>query len=138
MAKKKLSIVPTSDLSNELERRGRRLPRLQRKREQILAQLRGVEDEIEDLGGLSGKGPGRKKKAAVAKKRPRNEMSLGDALEKVLKGRKTPAGVKELAEAVQKLGYKSNSASFSTIVNQALLKDDRFQQAGRGQYTLAG
>ncbi len=55
--------------------------------------------------------------------------------------------VTELAEAVQKEHpgklmayncYKTTSPNFRTIVNQALLKDDRFKRVSRGMYTVKG
>jgi hypothetical protein len=44
--------------------------------------------------------------------------------------------VKELAEAVQRKGYRSTSPNFRLIVNAALLKGGTFKRVGRGQYTL--
>ena len=44
--------------------------------------------------------------------------------------------VSELAEAVQSAGYKTSSANFRTIVNQALLANPKaFKKIARGQYT---
>ena len=45
-------------------------------------------------------------------------------------------GVARIAEAVQRGGYRSNSANFRAIVNQTLIKDKRFGSAGRGMYQL--
>ncbi len=136
MAKRKLDNVPTDDLQAELARRDRRLGTLQRKRQRVLDQLNEVEQEIMELGGTPG---ARTKSASQRKKtdaRPKNKMSLPDALAKVMSTSK-PMGVSEAAEAVQKAGYKTNSKNFTTIVNQTLIKDDRFEQVSRGKYKLA-
>jgi len=136
MAKRKLDNVPTDDLQAELARRDRRLGTLQRKRQRVLDQLNEVEQEIMELGGTPG---ARTKSASQRKKtdaRPKNKMSLPDALAKVM-STSNPMGVSEAAEAVQKAGYKTNSKNFTTIVNQTLIKDDRFEQVSRGKYKLA-
>lgn len=61
-------------------------------------------------------------------------MSLADALAKALNGK--TMSVTELAEEVQRKGYRSTSPNFRLIVNAALLKGDGFKRVGRGQYTL--
>ena len=137
--KKKLQTTSTSDLQAELRRRQRRLPTLERRRERLLAQLDEVDAEIAELGGGSGGGRGKRRGRAAGsttrRKRPKNEMSLGDALAKVMK-KGQPRKVGDLAAAVQKAGYKTNSSNFNTIVNQTLLKDDRFKNTSRGHYAL--
>lgn len=77
---------------------------------------------------------------ATAKKgtgrRPKNKMTLVDAMKKVL-AHKT-LSVSEVAVAVQKVGYKTTSTTFRTIVNQTLLKNTQvFRKVARGQYTMA-
>ncbi len=61
-------------------------------------------------------------------------MSLPQAIEAVLKRGGKPLGVGDIADAVQKKGYRSNSANFRAIVNQTLIKEKQFQQASRGMY----
>ncbi len=62
-------------------------------------------------------------------------MSLVDALKKVL-ARKT-LSVGEAATAVQRIGYRTKSANFRTIVNQALISNRAaFKKVSRGQYTV--
>lgn len=43
--------------------------------------------------------------------------------------------VTEVAEAVQRQGYKTTSPSFRTIVNQTLINSGKFRPVSRGQYT---
>ena len=87
-----------------------------------------MEAEIRDAGGSP-----RAKHQGGARRRPRNTMNLADALCELL--REQTMSVTEIAEAVQKAGYKTSSPNFRTIVNQTLLKDGRFKRMGRGQYT---
>ncbi len=110
----------------------RHLKKLMRKRDSLASALAEVESEIGRAGGrLRGSrglvvfGGGRK--------RPRNESNLADALAKTLK--KATMSVTNVAEEVQKRGYRTTSPNFRTIVNQTLIKDARFKRVGRGQYT---
>lgn len=152
MAKKspQLRRTPTAQLARELDRRRQRLPKLERRRDQLIEQLREVEDQIEDLGGFDQPAATARKKAtrkkskkkstkkAAGRKRARNEVSLVETITKVLRGRSQPMRIAELAEAVRKSGYKSNASNFQQIVSQTLSKDDRFKAVERGKYQLAG
>jgi len=166
MAKRKLSGVSTTDLQRELDRRRKDFERLQLKREQLAMELETIDDQLRDLSNLGfgdaaptveRRGPGRppkneasaaatgrkKKKKTTKKKtgkrgrrgpRSNNEYTLQEALAQVLQGR--TLSVKDLVEEVQKFGYKTNSNSFRTIVNQTLLRHpDTFKKVGRGEYT---
>ncbi len=63
-----------------------------------------------------------------------NKTNLVTALHNTLNGR--TLSVVEVAEAVQKDGYKTKSENFRTIVNQALLANPTvFRKVARGQYT---
>ena len=128
MATKKLSKVSTSELASELKRRGRHIKTLERRRDRIAAQYDAIEAEIESLGGALAAAGGK------VKRRPRNSMNLQDSLVKLLKNK--TMGVTEIAEQVQKAGYKTSSANFRTIVNQALITGDAFKRVSRGKYTV--
>jgi hypothetical protein len=67
--------------------------------------------------------------------RARNDKSLIETLEDVLKGTGKPMRVADIADACMKSGYRSNSANFRGIVNQTLIKDKRFSSPSRGFYT---
>jgi hypothetical protein len=60
-------------------------------------------------------------------------MTLAETMAKVLKGK--TMRVTDIAEAVQKAGYRTNSNHFRTQVNIALIKSGGFKRTGRGQYT---
>ncbi len=115
------------ELQTELKRREKTVRQLQRKRDRLVAQLEEVEKELAEAGGG-------KIRQHAGGRRPRNDKNLVDAMADTLKGK--ILSVTELAEAVQKDGYKTTSPNFRTIVNQALLKDDRFKRVSRGKYTV--
>ena len=71
--------------------------------------------------------------AGKPRTRPKNDQNLSDALVGVLSGQ--VMGVSEVADAVQKAGYKTSSDNFRVIVNQTLLRDKRIKKVARGQYT---
>ena len=146
MAKRSAAKLSTAELQAELRRRERELDSLMNKRDKLLAQLEEIEATIEDYGdletGSGGATTTRRKRSkkkrsgrrrAGAGKRHRNKEKLTDALVKVLKGK--TMSVTEVADAVQKAGYKTTSPNFRTIVNQALLKDKRVKRVGHGKYT---
>ena len=68
----------------------------------------------------------------------RNDKPLPDVIADVFKANGSKAmKIKEVAEAVEQTGYHTSSANFRGIVNQTLIKDDRFKQESRGTYKLA-
>jgi vacuolar-type H+-ATPase subunit D/Vma8 len=112
------------DLRAELARRQRSLSHLQRKRDTLLTKLRELDKQIASAGGHLG----------GARRRPRNEKNLVDALHEVLTGK--TMSVTDVSEEVQRKGYMTTSPSFRTIVNQTLINHpDRFKRIDRGQYT---
>lgn len=147
-ASKGLASVSTAALHAELERRQAGLDQMEAEYEARLADLRSLGAQIEALGGTvaapkarRGKAgrvaptSGRKKAGARkgARKRPRNAMSLEQALAATLQGK--AMGVTEVAEAVLKNGYKTSADNFRTIVNQTLIKSPLFKKLERGVYT---
>jgi len=129
MGKRNLATIGTTELKGELQRRGRRLQTLQKKRERLLQQVAEVESEIQEIGGAVGpRGVG-----DGLRRRPRNEMPLEDALAKLLKNR--TMSVTDATEAVQQAGHKTSAENFRTIVNQTLINSPKFKSVSRGQYT---
>lgn len=124
--------MSVGELEKEIKRRQRRAGPLQKRRDKLQAKLDALDAQIAELGGASGGRGG-----ASGRKRPRNEMSLVEMIIKVLDGK--TMGVSELAEAVQKAGYKTSSSSFRTIVNQTLINNkNKFKCVERGQYAVKG
>ena len=120
------STMSTAELQAELQRRERNVRRLERRRERLIEDLAEVEQALAAEGALSATGG--------IRRRPRNEMNLVDSLATVLKGKEM--SVTEVTQAVQQAGYMTTAANFRTIVNQALIRENkRFKKVSRGRYT---
>jgi hypothetical protein len=145
-----LAAIPSDALTAELRRRQQRVQGLVRRHARLISAARRLEAQIREMGGgvptAAGNGvlaapagrrgrppAGRKRGAKPGVKRPRNEMNLVEAMAALLKGR--TMNVTKIAEEVQKAGYKTTSPNFRTIVNQTLIKSNRFKKVARGQYT---
>jgi len=120
-----LARLSVAELMAEIRRRASSTGRLERKRAKLAAKIARLDQEIERLGGATG-GHGRSKGT-----RARNAMTLTEALSKALKGK--PMSVGDAMAAVQNAGYRTNSSSFRTQVNIALIKGP-FKRVGRGEY----
>jgi hypothetical protein len=127
-----LARIPASVLEMELRRRARGVKALQKRRLKLLAKLDQLDSLIRDSGGAIGNGRGGGRRGGGGG-RPRNEMSLEESLAKLLSGK--TMSVTDAAEGVQKSGYRTGAANFRTIVNQCLIRSDRFKKVSRGQYT---
>ena len=124
-----LSRLSYDDLQRELRRRSKSVFKLERKRDQLAVKLDALEQQIRMMGGGGGGG---RVRGGGGGSRPRNEMTLTETLSKVLNGK--TMRVTDVANAVQKAGYKTNSSNFRTQVNIALSKGP-FKRVGRGEYT---
>jgi len=147
--------VSTTELQAELQRRASDLTGLQAKRDSLMAQVDEIDSEISvinaalgnaargtgarvGIGARRGRKPGaakagRPRAKASGRKRPHNDASLEVSLAKVLQGK--TMGVTEVANAVQKAGYKTTSPNFRTIVNQTLIRSELIKKLARGAYT---
>ena len=66
-----------------------------------------------------------------------NDISLADAVEKVLKSRKAPVHYKELTDAVVKRKlYRTKSKNLLSTVAVTLKRDKRFKKVEPGLYVL--
>lgn len=126
MAKATLSKLSTQDIHAELRRRERGVGKLHRQRDRLVEKLAKLDAQLLEMGAAAGS----------TRRRAKNSSTLLEALEKVLSN--AIMGVTEVAEAVQKAGYRTTSPNFRTIVNQTLIKDKRFKRVGRGKYTVKG
>jgi DNA-binding transcriptional regulator YiaG len=103
-----------------------------------LAEIRGL-GRREALDRI-GKGAENEEKAVKPAKRAGRqtaEKPLADYIQKVLAKKKNGMTVKDIAEAVQKLGYKTTSKNFANIITIFASKDKRFERVRRGTYKLA-
>lgn len=124
-----LSGLSSAALEAELARRSRRVGALVRKHRRALAAVARLEAQIRAHGGVVG-GGGR---VAGVRKRPKNDRNLVEALSDLLRGK--TMSVTEATAEVQRAGYKTSAANFRTIVNQTLIKSNRFKKVSRGKYT---
>ena len=130
-----LDTASVAELERELAERKRGSEKLLRKRERVLAQLADIDAELAEMGiSPSGSALNRAGGGGGGRTRPRNDKPLPEAMVEVMRGKQM--GVSEIAEAVQAAGYKTSSANFRTIVNQALIREtDLFKKVSRGVYT---
>lgn len=125
---------------------------MRRRRDELIIEIESINNELSAFGESSARsggaswknragrrGPGRPPGSGAGKRRGRrpgrrNASSLVESLRGVLSGK--TMSVSEVAEQVQKAGYKTTSPNFRTIVNQALLANkNTFRKVSRGQYT---
>lgn len=136
MAKVKLSEMSTEAMLAELKRRKNTTRKLETKRAKLLKQLQKLDAEIAAAGGSTSGAPAARR--AGGGRRVKNAMKLPDAMVKVMSTDKSMS-VAQIAEAVRKIGYVSNSATFNTIIYQTLARESKiFKKVERGQYALKG
>jgi predicted RNase H-like nuclease (RuvC/YqgF family) len=127
-----------AQLERLLEERKATVVKLQKKRDGLQKKIDALDAQIAAAGG-GGATPVKPPRAAALSRtaggRVRNEMSLGDAIAAVVAG-KGAMSVGDIMDAVTASGYRSGSKNFRGIVNQTLIKDERFQQASRGVYGM--
>ena len=121
------STLTIANLKQMLNARRAELARLQKQCAGVARELASIDRSIARIGGIAG-GKG---------SRARNEQSLTETLQSVLKDAGKPMGVGEILAAVEATGYRSNSANFRGIINQTLIKERKyFTSTGRGIYQL--
>jgi hypothetical protein len=124
-----------AELQRVLNQKQSELNKLHRQRENLQRKMDLIDRQIERVGGDGG-GPGMRAGGGGGR-RPRNEHSLLDTIEAVLRGGGgKPMKVQEILDGVLASGYRSGSANFRGIINQTLIKDKRFGQVQRGVYEL--
>lgn len=115
------------ELEKMLRMRRSKIAILDRARSRLQRRLDAIDAKISALGGNARSSGGR----------VRNEVSLNDSIDAVLKKKGGAMNIGDIVSGVLATGYNSNSANFRGIVNQALIKDKRFVKAGaRGSYQL--
>ena len=115
-----------AQLENVLSNRRAQLNQLVKQRSKAQQKLDAIERQIARLAG----------RAMASGPRARNETSLVQTMENILKSAGKPMPVGDITNAVLKGGYKTISANFRGIVNQTLIKEKQFSSAGRGLYQL--
>ena len=117
-----------ADLQTQLGEQRQRRSKLTAERKKLQAKLEQIDRDIDMLeGGASSNG-------TVGATRARNDKPLPEVIADVLKKGGKPMKVAAITTAVRNSGYQSSSANFRGIVNQALIKDERFTSPSRGMY----
>lgn len=120
-----------SQLEKVLHQRRAKLGTLEKQRKALSKRLKKVEGKILMIGGEGVARGGRRRRHV------RNARSLNETILAVLKKASGAVRVADIVKGVLSTGYRSTSANFRGIVNQALIKDKRFAKAGaRGTYQL--
>lgn len=115
-------------------REQQRLSRLMEKRDKLEAELKKVGQEIREAAALA-RAAGKIERKPNARRL--NDISLADALEKVMKGRKAPIHYKALTDAVvERKLYKTKSRNLLSTVAVTLKRDKRFRKVEPGYYAL--
>ena len=120
------------DLRRLLHAREREIRVLLRRRSRIERKLGALDDRIAQIGGAGAGGVSFDRRM----RRARNDVSLNEAIEKVLGRTKKPLSVGDIVAGVQSSGYRSTSKNFRAVVNQTLVKDKRFTSVSRGMYQM--
>jgi hypothetical protein len=110
----------------------------------VRARMAKLVAELGKLDAAVGHGPSRRggpRGGQVVLRRPNarrlNEISLADALEKVLRAAKKPVHYKQLTETVVKRGiYKTKSKNLLSTVAVTLKRDGRFKKVEAGIWNL--
>lgn len=123
-----LETINLGELQRELQRRERAARSLLTKRAALVAKMDEIDREIADMGLTAKAGI-----ATARAPRAKNEMSLIEALQRLLKGKEM--GIPAIVPALPSIGYVSNSPNLRTMVNASLLKKELFKRVGRGTYT---
>ena len=121
-----------SELQTMLKDRRKQRSKLLGEKKKLQAKIDQVDRKLANLDGeAAAAGNG-----AMPGTRSRNAKNLPDAIEEVMRKKGSAMGIADIASAVQANGYESTSANFRGIVNQALIKDDRFTSESRGKYVV--
>src|SRR5665213_1847005 len=113
-----------AELQSIIESRNAELKRLKKRRNTLQRRLDDLDKKIQRIEGAGRGGTGRS----------HNATSLPDTIDQVLRRHGKPMKVGDIVSAVEATGYRSSSDNFRGIVNQSLIKDERFAAPERGLY----
>ena len=116
-----------------------RVRQLRAKRERILRELRDVDREIGRTERLLGVTRSRRRVVPARKPNARrlNELTVKDAIVKVLRKKKRPMHYKDITETLLKEGiYRTKSKNFLSTVAISIMRDRRLKRVKPGVYAL--
>ena len=118
-----------------------RVKRLRVKRDKIVREIRSLDREIGRLEGQLRVRRSRRRAPLVPLRKPNarrlNEITVKDAVVKLLRRKKRPMHYKEITKALLKEGlYKTKSRNFLSTVAISIMRDRRLKRVEPGVYAL--
>ncbi len=134
-----LSSLSTKELRLELERRANALVQMKARRDRLSQELAALDTEIAALEGTFGGGGagGARKPARLIGPKPRNSLTLPDAVAAAVEAGKVVSPT-EVADLVLKGGYLTTAKNFRQAVTIALSRHAGFKRVDRGRYERIG
>ncbi len=116
-----------------------RVEQLRAKREKIVRELRDVNREIGRMERMLG--VSRSRRSAMPARKPNarrlNELTVKDAIVKVLRKKKRPMHYKDITETLLAEGiYRTKSKNFLSTVAISIMRDKRLKRVEPGVYAL--
>ena len=142
MAERRRKAASIADLKKAIARAEQRAAGLEKKRANLLAQVGKVDAEIAALRGEVQPTPvpaapkAKKKRKEKAKAKTGRKGTLIEAIADVLKAADSPMKVAQIAKAVVKAGYKTESKDVPNVIRGALTRVPGIKKVSRGQYTM--
>ena len=140
MAKRPVSIAA---LERALAEKQQQVASLQRRRQALLKRVAKVDKDIAALTGKPAASAGQdeattrpKKAKTKLRRRPKNAMTLRDAIVAVLSKSRKPLTAREMADGVLATGYRSKSKNLLQRVWTTVGKDERIDRREKGKYMV--
>jgi hypothetical protein len=117
-------------------REEKRLASLVQRKREVESELRKVERDYRATLAAARARDGKVRRKPNARRL--NDVSLAEAIEMVMKGRRKPIHYRDLMEAIDKRElYKTNSPNLLSTIAVTLKRDGRFKKVTPGYYDLA-
>jgi hypothetical protein len=119
-----------------------RVRRLRVRREKLATEIRRLDQEIGKVEKELGLGRGGRQRLSIPPlRRPNarrlNDLTVKDAIVKLLREKRRPMHYKEITETLLKEGrYKTKSKNFLSTVAITIMRDDRLEKVKPGVYGL--
>jgi hypothetical protein len=117
-------------------REEKRLAGLVQKKRELESELRKVERDYKSTLAAARSRNGKMRRKPNARRL--NDISLAEAIEKVMRSRRNPIHYRDLMDAIEKRElYKTNSPNLLSTIAVTLKRDKRFKKVTPGYYDLS-